>query len=99
NTRLSPDETRGGIDADALHCREVDEQAAFADAVTGEAVAAARHPPRQSIPPREVYRAGNVGRPGTTGDQSRLPIEHAVPQLASRVVGLIAGAQQRAAQA
>ena len=62
-------------------------------------MAAAAHRDMQSVIPREIHRRDDVRRSAAAGDQRRLSVEHAVPQLACRVVGVIAGAQQWPAQA
>src|SRR5438046_9979754 len=87
---------RGGIDADALHCGEVDEQSAVADAVTRDAVAAAAHRDMQSVILREIHRRDYGRRSAAAGDPRRPLVEHTGPQAPWRAGGLAGGARERA---
>ena len=66
-----------GIDADALHRRQVDDQAAVVGAIAGRAVAAAAHRQRQVVRSREIHRPLDVGdaaqRAISAGRRSMLP--------------------------
>jgi len=95
---LTPGSARGGIDADAFHRGEIDEQSAVADAVAREAVSAAAHRDLQSMRPRKIDGSDDIGCAAAAGDQSRPPVDHAVPNLACRVVGVVTRTQQCAAQ-
>jgi hypothetical protein len=52
---------------------------------------AAAHRDAQPMIARKIHRPDDIGSAGTAGDQCRAPVEHAVPQLARGVVGVVAG--------
>ena len=79
--------------------REVDDEAAVADGVAGDVVAAAADRHEQLVLAGEGDRGDDVGAPGAAGDQGRAAIDHGIEDLAGGVVVRVAGAQQLAAQA
>jgi len=84
---LRPDGLCLGIDPDALHQPEVDDDAAVADGQPGEAVAAAAHGRLEARPAREPQRRDDVRDPGAACDQRRETVDRPVPDLALLVVG------------
>src|SRR6202043_3268776 len=56
----------GRIDADRLHQREIDEQAAVAHRVAGNVVAAGAHGYEEIMLPRQLDRLNDVARAQTT---------------------------------
>ena len=64
----------GGVDPDALHRREVDDQPAVAGGEPGDAVGAAPHRHHQPLAAGELHRADDVGGPGAADDQRRPPV-------------------------
>jgi hypothetical protein len=80
-----------GVDADALHRRQVDHQTAVADGIAGDVVTAAPHGDEQVVGSRKVHRADDVGGPGTAGDQGRFAVDGAVPDASRDVVAGVAG--------
>jgi hypothetical protein len=46
----------------------------------------------------EAHRRDDVGDARAAGDERRMPVDHAVPDLAGLVITAVAGVQQRAAQ-
>jgi hypothetical protein len=93
---LSPGRAGRGIDTDALHGREVDDEASVANRVAWEAVASPAHGRLQSIIPGEFYCANNVRSPGTAGNQRWPSVKHPVPHLAGVIVALVAWADESA---
>lgn len=89
---------RARIDANAAHRGQVDHQAAIADGAPGDVVPPAAHRDRQVMVAREIDRCDDVGSAGAAGDHAGMPVDHAVPDAAGRVVVRVAGAQQLAAQ-
>ncbi len=61
---------RRGVDSDPLHRREVDHEAAVADGVTADVVAAAADGDEQVMLAREADRGEDVGDAGAAGEQA-----------------------------
>src|SRR5882724_694555 len=103
---LTPGETGFGmgcaphrINAHPLHQGQVDRQPAVADAGAGEAVGTAAYGDQQVVVTSEVHGAEDVGHPDGAADQTWPPVDIRVPDLASLVIGGIAGSDEWAAQA
>ena len=75
-----------GIHAHTLHGLQVDYEPALARRFAGQAVPARAHRRQQPVFPSEVDGAPHVGGAGAAGDQSRMPIEHRIPDSASGIV-------------
>ena len=71
-----------GIDAHALHRREVDHQRVVGDRKARERVPAAAHGDRQAARAPELHRGDHVRDAGAASDQRRMPVDRAVPDLA-----------------
>ena len=74
------------VDPDALHPREVDHEAPVADAEARAVVAAAAHRQEQLLLAGEVHAGDHVRHVDAPGDQRGLLVDHAVVDLAGRVV-------------
>jgi hypothetical protein len=92
-TTLNADRTRHGIDANALHTREIDDQTIIARAKTTAIVAAATHGDEHVVLAGEMDRSDDVGDIGAPHDQARMPVNHTIIDLASRLVAGIVGLQ------
>ena len=72
---------------DPLHRPQVDDDAAVADRVAGEAVPPASHGDREAGAPGEPHRRDHVRDAGAARDQRRIAIDRPVPDPAVLVVG------------
>jgi hypothetical protein len=86
------------VDADAFHARQIDDQAVVVRAVPRCAVAAVADGERQSVRARKLHRHLNIGHAGAAGDESRTPIDVAVPHATSLVVGRVIARDQLTAK-
>src|SRR5262245_7579037 len=98
DARLRADHSSHGIDADALHARQVDDQPAIADAGAGEAVGATAHRHQQGVVTGEVDSVDDIGNPGGPDDQARTAIDIRVPDLARLVVATVVRTDKVTAQ-
>ena len=76
---LGPGRTSSRIDTNALHGREVDDEAPVADGKARVVVTSAAHRDLQALIPAEVHGAHHVGSAGTAGNQGWPSVEHPVP--------------------
>ncbi len=90
---------RVGIDPDAFHRGEVDDQAAIAARQPGTVVRTSAHRERQALGARVVHRADHIGDIRAAGDQGRPLVDHPVDELAGLVIAVIGGRQQLPAKA
>jgi len=90
---LNTDRTRHGIDAHALHTREIDDQTIISRAKTTAIVAATTHGDEHVVIAGEMDRSADVGDIGAPHDQARMPVNHAIIDLASRLIAGIVGLQ------
>jgi hypothetical protein len=97
-TRLGDCTAGLGIDADALHRREVDHDAAVVGREPGDAVRAAAHGDDELLAARELDGAHDVGDARAAHDERRAPVVRTVPDRARLVVARVAGRDQLAAQ-
>ena len=88
---------RVGVDPDAAHRREVDDESVVAHGQPGHAVPAAAHRREQLVLTGEPDRGDHVGGVRAPGDQPRPSLDHAVPDRPRFVVrrGRPAGAGRR----
>ena len=84
-----------GLDVDAAHLRQVDDEAAVVDRVAGHVVAAALDRQQQALLAREVDRVDDVRGSSALHDQRRPAIDQPVPDRARIVIARIAGCQAR----
>ena len=89
---------RFGLDANALHGLQVDDEPAVAGGLAGDAVAAGTDSSQQTVLACEVDGVAHIGGASAAGDQGRLPVEHAVPDTPARIVVRATLKQQVAAQ-
>ena len=82
------------VDGDAIHRREIDQQAVVADGVASHIVAAALDRQQELMFAGEVHRTDHVGDAGRLDSQRGTLVDHLVPDRARRVVTLLAGKQQ-----
>ena len=82
-----------GIDADALHRREVDHQRVVCDRQARERVPATPHRDRQPALAPELHGGDHVRDAGAASDHRRVLVERAVPDLAVHVVVRSPGAK------
>ncbi len=87
---LSPRGAGLRIDVDALHRSQIDDDAAVADRVAGEAVTAAFDGEGEIGPPRERHGRAHIGGAGAPSDQGGTPVDGAVPDRPALVVGGVA---------
>ena len=79
---------------DALHGREIDQEALIDSGVARDVVAAAANGDLQTQFSGERHRIDDVGDAATTGDEGRMFVDEAVVDLAQVVVALIRGPDQ-----
>ena len=87
-----------GVDPHAFHRAEVDQQPVIAHRQSGEAVPAAAHGDQQPSLLGEADGGADIGDPGASRDESRVPIDRAVPHLAVLVISRIARADELAVE-
>ena len=75
-----------GIDADALHGPEVDDDAVVADRLAGDVVAAAAHRDGERVREAERQRRLDVGHAVAAGDDRGMLVDHAVVNAAGGLV-------------
>ena len=90
---------RHGIDPQAFHQRQVNHQAALADARASEAMRPAAHGHQQMVLTGEVDRLHDVGDPNRADDQARPPVDIAIPNPAGLLIAVITGSDEWAAEA
>ena len=92
HARLGTDRPGDGIDADALHARQVEHQAAVTDGLAGDVMPTAPYRDEQVVLACELHRGDDIGRAGAAGDQRRPVVDQRVPDGAGLVVAGIASA-------
>jgi hypothetical protein len=90
---LNADRTCHGIDANALHTREIDDQTIIAHTKTTGIVATTTHGDEHVVIATEMDRGDDIGDIGAPHDQARMPVNHAIIDLASCLVTSIIGLQ------
>jgi hypothetical protein len=90
---FDPHRARRGIDANALHTREIDDQTIIARAKTTAIVAATTHGDEHVVIAGEMDCGDDVGDIGAPHDQARMPVNHAIIDLAGRLIASIVGLQ------
>src|SRR5262245_7415828 len=95
---LRADRPSHGIDSDALHARQVDDQPAVANAGAGKAVGATAHRHQQGVVTGEVDSVDDIGYPGGPDDQARAAVDIRVPDLARLFVATVVRSDKLAAQ-
>src|SRR5215212_8738060 len=88
-----------GVDANALHGGKIYNQPIVADAQTATVMPAPADSEEQVVFTGEVDRPDDVGHVGATLYQARALVDHPVIDLASRLVGLVVGADKLTAGA
>ena len=96
---LGPRETPLGVDVQALHAAQVEDDPALARAEAGQAVRTATDRELESGVSGEDDRPRDVGGTGRLDDQRWMAIDRPVVDQASRVVGLVLGADDGPDQA
>jgi len=86
------------IDAHALRPAEIDHQAAIAHGTAGDVVPASADCHDEIVSPGKVDASHHIRCAGTAGDQRRVPIDHAIPDLACPILAVVRAQQQPAAQ-
>ena len=79
------------IDGDSAHRREVDHDPVVAHRGAGHAVAPTSYGDLEVAVAGEAHRGGHVGGTAAAGDQSRAPVDGAVPYGACIVVSIVVG--------
>ena len=82
------------IDGDGAHGREVDHDPVVAHSGAGHAVAPTSYGDLEVAVAGEAHRGGHVGGAAAAGDQSRAPVDGAVPYGACVVVSIVVGCDQ-----
>jgi len=85
------------VDLDPAHQRQIDHQAALADAVSGGVVPASAHGHLQRARPGEVKSPRHVAGIEATHDHGRPAVDQRVEAAARRIEPLISGGEHRAA--
>src|SRR6516225_7144919 len=80
---------RGRIDMDRLHQREVDQEPALADSVSGDVMAAAPHREQKLSVPSKLDRFDDVGSTHAARHDGRTAVDHRVPDGASGLVSVL----------
>ncbi len=88
----------GWVHVNALQVREIDHQPVITGAQSRAAVAAPAHGERESVLAGEVDGAHHVGHVHAAGNQRGPLVDHAVVDLARRLVARVAGLNELAAQ-
>src|SRR5262249_17817050 len=78
-----------GIDTNASHWSQIGHETAIAYRLASDVVPAAAHRDQKIVLPRDPHRVDDVSRAGTTDDERRPLVDHAVPNLADIVVVLV----------
>src|SRR5215212_4415667 len=78
-TSLSPHRARYRIDADALHQREVNDEAAVTNREARKAVPSATHSDQKAIVLGELHGRDDVGHAGASCYKGRETIDRSVP--------------------
>ena len=94
---LGPGGARRRVDPDPLHRRKVDHEAAVAERMTTDAVAAGAHRHKQVTLAREANRRDDVGDSGAASDEGGAAVDRTVPDRARGVVAFVVGIDHRAA--
>jgi hypothetical protein len=94
---LDPYGPFGGIDADATHRPEIDDQPVVTHAQAGGVVATATDRDREPLLTTEVHRDDDVGHILAACDQARVAVDHTVVNATRRLVARIARSDQCAA--
>ena len=89
---LSAHRPPGGVNADALHGREIQHQPAIADGIPGHVVPAATDRHQQVMRASELHAGDDIGGASAAGDQCRPPVNHGIIDRARGVVAVVAGA-------
>jgi hypothetical protein len=92
HTRLSAGRPRHRVDPYPPHRAEIDHRAVVAHRESGEAVTTAAHGDHEAVLAREPRCGPDIGDPGASGDETRMAIDRAVPDLAVLVVPRISRA-------
>jgi hypothetical protein len=87
------------VNANALHQRQVDDQAAVAHGQARETVPTASHRDLEITAPRCAHRLDHIGRPGAASDHRGVAIDGAIPYLPVNLVRLVAGADDLSTEA
>jgi hypothetical protein len=87
---------RARVDLDRPHRRQVDDDAAVADAVSRRVVPAATNGDFEPVRAGEVEGGGNVGRSRTARDDGRSAVDQSVEADPSRVIARVVGAEHGA---
>jgi dihydrofolate reductase len=95
---LGPGDPRLAVDLHPAHLREVDHEAAVADAVAGGIVTAPAHGDLQLVCMREREGRRNVGGPGAPHDHGRAAIDERVEAATRLVVPRVRGREDGAGQ-
>src|SRR5688572_7021505 len=98
-SRIDADDPRCRIDANALHHREIDDEAIIATAKTGTVVSAAPDGQQQAFFLRKIHRAYNVGHVDAACDQPGPLIDHSVVKSPHHVIVRICWADEPSAKA
>src|SRR5688500_8724323 len=95
-TSLSPHRARLRIDADALHQRKVNDEAAVTNREAGVAVPPATHGEKEAIVLGELHGRDDVGHASASRYKGRETIDRSVPHLASILLAGVLRAEQLA---
>src|SRR6266516_7844987 len=97
-TCLSPGRLLRWIDPDAFHAREIDDHAAIADGTATDAVASTAHRNAQVMVTSKLDGSDHIDYIDAADDQSRVFVDHPVPDLPGSVIATLVRAEQFATQ-
>ena len=96
---LGLDRLAAGIDPDAFHRTQVDDEATLTDAMAGRMVSTPAHGHEHLVRLGKAHGGEHIGDARAACDQRRSLVDHGVKHRAGRVIAVIAGTEQGPAQA
>ena len=99
DTSLSAGRAPQRIDTNALHPRQVNDDAPVANGVTSDVVTATTHGHQELVGASKIDGVDDVGHSSALDDHCGVFVDHPVPNLADLVAVVIAGTEQLPTQA
>jgi hypothetical protein len=96
---LSPGRAPHWINANAVHSGQIDHDAVVAYCKAWNTVATTTDRYQKIVVTSKIDGINHIGNPSTAGDQRWMSVDHPIMDLANKVIGLAAGAEQFAPQA
>jgi len=86
------------VDPDGAHLPQIDDDATVADGAAADVVAAAAHADQESVRSGERHCGNDIRQAAGLGDQTRAPVDQAVPNPTRLVIGNVTGRQDSPAE-